>query len=177
MKQILILCIVVFGLVSFSDDDKPDYPIPPKTKELLFYIQRNLNSNTIVYEASFDKEGNLIEDEPIDVHWIRYDEDGQKMELRRIERWYAYGVRCRKIKNEEDYQVKLVANKNRDFKLIQKNPFEAIVSTLIDNKLSQMEHMYIFADNSGAWPKVKYIELFGIDIATGKNTYEKIITE
>ncbi len=178
MKRILILFIVTFGLMSFSDIDKPNYPTPPQTKERLFYIQRNHNSNTIVYDANFDVDGKLIENKPIGVYWIRYEEDGRKMELRNIEKWYAYGVRCSRPKSDEDfYQVKLVANKKRDFKLFQKKPFEANVHTLIDNKQSYLEHMYIEADNSGVWPKVKYIELYGIDIATGENTYEKIITE
>lgn len=176
MKRILILFIVVFGLMSFSETDKTNYPTPPKTKERLFYIQRNHNSNTIVYDANFDAQGKLIEDKPIGVYWIRYEEDGRKMELRNIEKWYAYGVKCSSPKSDEDfYQVKLVANKKRDFKLIQANPFEANLHTLIDNKESYLEHMYIEADNSGLWPKVMYIELFGTDIATGETTYEKII--
>lgn len=178
MKRILILVHVVFGLLSFSDTDKPEYPIPPKTKERLFYIQRNHNSNTIVYDANFDEKGNLNVINPIDVYWIRYEEDGRKMDLRRIEKWYAYGVKCSKSKSEANfYNVKLVANKKKDFQLLQKKPFEAKIHTLIDNKQSYMEHMYIEADNSGVWPKVKFIELFGIDIVTGKNTYEKILTK
>ena len=73
--------------------------------------------------------------------------------------------------------MKLVANKKRDFKLFQTKPFEANIHTLIDNKISYLKRMYIEADNSGVWPKVKFIELFGADIATGEKTYEKIITK
>ncbi len=178
MKRILILFVIVFGLMSFNETDKSDYPTPPKTKERLFYIQRNHNTNTIAYDANFDEKGQLIENNPIEVYWIRYEEDGRKMELRKIEKWYAYGVRCSKPKFDEDfYQVKLVANKKRDFKLFQTKPFEANIHTLINNKMSYLEHMYIEADNSGVWPKVKFIELFGVDIATGEKTYEKIITK
>lgn len=178
MKRILIIFILAFGLMSFSKTSKLNYPTPPKTKERLFYIQRNHNSNTIVYDANFDDKGKLNEDKPIGVYWIRYEEDSRKMELRRIEKWYAYGVKCSRPKSGEDfYQVKLVANKKRDFKLFQKKPFEANIHTLINDKMSYLEHMYIEADNSGVWPKVKFIELFGTDISTGENTYEKIITK
>lgn len=178
MKRILILFILAFGLMSFSMTDKLDYPTPPKTKERLFYIQRNHNSNTIVYDANFDAEGKLIENKPIGIYWIRYEEDGRKMELRNIEKWYAYGVRCTRPKSDENfYQVKLVANKKRNFKLFQTKRFEANIHTLIGTKMSYLEHMYIEADNSGVWPKVKFIELFGVDIATGEKTYEKIITK
>lgn len=175
MKQIIIVLIISFGLLSFNNNDLSEYPIPPKTEELLFYIQRNHNKNTIIYDANFDKNGNLIEDKPINVYWIRYEENGQRMELRTIEKWYAYGVKCNKINTlKNQYKVKLIADKKRDFRLIQKAPFKAAIYTLINNKSSQLDHLYINADNSEIWPKVKYIELFGKDIATGIKTYEKI---
>lgn len=178
MKRLLILCVLVFTLVSFNDIDNKEYPTPPETKERLFYIQRNHNTNTIVYDANFDEKGQLKDDKPIDVYWIRYEEEGQIMDLRRIEKWYAYGVKCSKPKSGENYyKVKLVADKKRDFKLIQSNPYEAYVVTLINNVESYLEHMYIQADNSGVWPKVKYIELFGIDAKNGATTYEKIFTK
>jgi hypothetical protein len=153
-----------------------NYMIPPKTQELLFYIHRNHNRNTIVYDANFDKNGNLTEDNPIDVYWIRYEEEGQRMELRSIEKMFAYGEECQKIEGPENqYKVELVADKERDFRLIQKAPFVAGIYMLINNIPSQLDHLYIFADNSGMWPKVKYIELFGKDIVTQENTYEKVL--
>ena len=175
MKQIITVLIISFGLLSFNNNDRSEYPIPPKTKKLLFYIQRNHNKNTIIYDANFDKNGNLIEDNPIDVYWIRYEENGQRMELRTVEKIFAYGVKCSKIDTlKNQYKVKLVADEKRDFRLKQKAPFKAAIYTLINKKPSQLDHLYINADNSGFWPKVKYIELFGKDIAPGEKTYEKI---
>jgi len=156
--------------------DSEKYPIPTKTKEQLFYIQRNHNRNTIIYDANFDKNGNLIKNNPINVYWIRYEEQSQKMELRTIEKIWAYGVKCSKIENAQNqYHVKLVADEDRKLTLKQNNPFNASIYTIIAQKYSQLNHIYIFADNSGFWPKVKYIELFGKDVASGKNNYEKII--
>ena len=175
MKLFFILSISLLSLNFATSQQNENYPLPPKTNKLLFYIQRNHNANTIVYDAHFDKHGDLIEDSPIDVYWIRYEEKGQRMELRTIERLFAYGVKCSKIdilKNQ--YKVKLVADEKRDFRLKQKAPFKAAIFVLINKKPSQLDHLYINADNSGIWPKVKYIELFGKDIATGEKTYEKI---
>jgi hypothetical protein len=167
--------IVLFGFVSVKDTERSNYPIPPQSDEMLFYIQRNHNKNTIIYCANFDKEGNLIEDRPLDVYWIRYEEDGRRMELREIEKLFAYGVKSTKIEAEENqFKIKLVADDERDLQLVQDAPFKAAIYTLINDKLSQLNHLYIFADNSGFWPKVKYIELFGEDRRTGENYYEKI---
>jgi len=167
--------IVLFGLVSINDTEPSNYPTPPESEEMLFYIQRNHNKNTIVYTANFDKEGNLVEDKPVDVYWIRYEEDGRRMELRDIEKLFAYGVKSTKIEAEENqYKIKLVADEERDLHLVQEAPFKAVIYTLINKKSSRLNHLYIFADNSGFWPKVKYIELFGEDIRTGENYYEKI---
>lgn len=171
----LTLC---FSLLSFDIIGQNKYPVPPKTKELLFYIQRNHNKNTIIYDANFDKNGNLIEDKPIDVYWIRYEEQGQRMELRTVEKMFAYGVECKKNESHNNYyQVKLVAYEKRKLWLKQEAPFKAVVYIMINNKLSHLNHLYIFADNSGIWPDVKYIELFGKDIATGNNNYERINNE
>jgi hypothetical protein len=176
MKNIIsILFIIIFPTALLSQNEK--YPIPPKTQNLLFYIQRNHNSNTIIYDSKYDKQGNLDKDEPIIVYWRRYDEQGQKMELRNIEKWYAYGVDWKKIEYKKMYFIKLVADKKHEFWLKQLAPYKSVIITIINNELSVLDHIYIFADNSGMWPKVKYIELFGESTKTKEKTYEKLIVD
>ena len=160
-------------MVMFTQNEK--YAIPPKTDTLLFYIQRNHNSNTIIYDAKYEENGTLDRDEPIIVYWIRYDEQGQKMELRTVEKWYAYGVDWKKIEHKKKYSIKLVADKEHKFWLQQLAPYKSVIITEINKKRSILDHIYIFADNSGMWPIVKYIELFGTDINAKESTYEKII--
>ncbi len=176
MKKILIILCGSILLLSFGIYSAENYPVPAKNNKLLFYIQRNHNKNTIVYDANFDKNGVLDENNPVHVYWIRYEEQGQKMELRTIEKWYAYGVNNEKVGNRKGYfRLKLVANEGHKFWLKQEAPFKAGVYTTIDNKMSLLDHMYIFADESGIWPKVMYVELFGQDTITLQSTYEKII--
>jgi hypothetical protein len=152
------------------------YPVPPRTSRLLFYIQRNHNENTIVYDANFEKTGKLNKSNPIHVYWIRYQEHGQEMPLRTVERLFAYGVKTSKIEGvQNEYRVYLVATDIRKFLLKQTAPFKAAIFTKINGREALLDHIYIFADNSGMWPKVKYIELFGIDPVIKKQVYEKII--
>ena len=100
------------------------------------------------------------------------------MPLRTIEKLFAYGVKSSKIKGEQnEYKVNLVATDKRNFLLKQEAPFKAAIYTKINRKPAKFGHLYIFADNSGSWPKVKYIELFGKDTTTGKRVYEKMLTD
>ncbi len=175
MQKLLIIVSVM--LISTGVFSQPkNYPVPPKTENRLFFIQRNHNENTVIYDANFDKNGNLIGNNPVDVYWIRYQEQGQRMELRAIERRFAFGGKCEKLKSDSEfYLLKLAATDKKKLLLKQTAPFKAAVYTKINNKMSVLHHMYIFADNSGVWPDVKYIELFGKDIKTGQKTYEKLI--
>jgi hypothetical protein len=176
MKLPIIISIYLLSLALAISPQNENYPVPPKTNKSLFYIQRNHNTNTIVYDAKFDNSGNLVEGNPIDVYWLRYDENGQRMELRSIEKLFAYGVKCSKSDSiGNQYKVELVADEKRGFRLMQEAPFKVAIYTLINKRPSQLDHLYINADNSGIWPRVKYIELFGTDINTKESTYEKII--
>lgn len=169
-----VILFILFS--SFSSNVNKEYPRPIDTKKRLFFIQRNMNMNTIVYDASFDENGNLNEENPIRVYWIRFEEEGQEMELRYLEKNLAYGLEISKSDSfKNQYKVKIVADKSRELTLKQIAPYKAIIYLHIDNKISLLDHMYIDADNSGLWPDLKYIELFGEDSASGEKTYEKVL--
>lgn len=171
-----VFVIFVFSVCAF--ECFAGYPVPPKTKERLFYIQRNHNSNTIVYDAVFDSLGFLNAEKPIDVYWLRYDEQGQRMELRSIEKAFAYGVSCAvSDSSNQVFRVELVAKKNRVFLLKQDGPFDARIYTVINGELRELDHMYIFADNSGWWPEVLYVELFGRGYEGDGRRYEKVMND
>ncbi len=176
MKLMMLLFTSAFTVVAGFTDAPKNYPTPEKTQELMFYIQRNHNSNTIVYEANYDENGILDTDEPLLVSWIRYDEEGQRMELRTIEKWYAYGLKSQKVKEKEGvYEIELVAYKDKILQLIQEKPFQAKTIIRLENKDCQLHHIYIQADNSSVWPKVEYVELFGIELDNKQQKYEKIL--
>jgi len=178
MNGKLLIFIFVAGSALFSLAGNGKYPVPPKTPERLFYIQRNHNENTIVYDARFDRSGNLDKNHPVHVYWIRYQEQGQVMPLRTIEKLFAYGVKTYPVNGKPgEYKVELVATDKRDFLLKQIAPFKARIYTQINGHEAVLDHLYIYADNSGVWPKVIYVELFGYNSKTGKKVYEKMMTD
>jgi len=168
--------VIVTILLFFIPGDPQDYPVPPKTSKQLFYIQRNHNANTIMYDAHFLSDGNLDPNKPIDAYWLRYDEDSARKELSWIDKKYAYGISTKKIENRPNqYNVELVADEERSFTLKKIAPHRAVLYTRINNIPSALDHLWIQADNSGIWPEVKYVELFGIDTTTNQPIYEKLI--
>ena len=174
MKPIIILLAI---FTSFLHGQKIDYP-EPKTKNLLFYIQRNHNENAIVYDAKFDSEGNLLEDCPIDAYWIRFQENGQRKELRNFEKWMVYGISCEKTKRKKyDYRIYLSASKKLKLWLRQTAPFKAEVIVQIKGKKFRLKHMFATADESGWVPKVQYGELYGEDLKNGSPVYVKVLPE
>ena len=72
------------------------FPTPPSAPERLFFVQRNPNTNTIVYDANTIENGSKFNPkQPIRVYWLRYDEQGQTEPLSYLQRTMAYGVEVR----------------------------------------------------------------------------------
>ena len=46
---------------------RDDYPIPPESATRLFFIQRSVNPNTVVYEARLRADGTLDPEQPIEI--------------------------------------------------------------------------------------------------------------
>src|ERR1700741_2751609 len=88
----ILFLFIVFFLTSLSNNAfnsiVQDFPIPPQTKSMLFYIQRSTNSNTIIYDANI-KNGKIDADKALNIYWIRYTEKNQKKELNYLERVLA----------------------------------------------------------------------------------------
>ncbi|MBI9065580.1 MAG: DUF4833 domain-containing protein, partial [Marinilabiliaceae bacterium] len=103
----------------------PDrYPVPDKTPAHLFYIQRSLNENTVIYEANFDDQGLLNKAHPIKVYWILYEEEGAVEELSYLERKFAYGVSHQTVDNKPDHHlIQLTACKSLRLLLKQTAPY------------------------------------------------------
>jgi Domain of unknown function (DUF4833) len=72
VRRIGLMLAVLGPLALWAQPKEPassvfdDFPVPPPSKNLLFYIQRNKNANTIVYEARLDANGQLAAKDPVD---------------------------------------------------------------------------------------------------------------
>ncbi|RZK29518.1 MAG: DUF4833 domain-containing protein [Hymenobacter sp.] len=143
------------------------FPVPKGVANQLFYLQRDPNTNTVIYQLNVDKSGQLDDDEPINVFWIRYDEKGERKDLNFIQRKFAYGLSAKKIATNK-YELKFAAYGKVPFTLMKSSVDNAFhVYTLVANKQIQLERVYLRIEGGTFWvPNVKYIEFKGLDTAT-----------
>lgn len=150
-----------------------DYPVPPKNDNSLFYIQRNQNKNTIVYEVNRNMDGSPQTDFPINIFWIKYTEGGVQGELNYIQNKLAYG-----------YKAKMIDYHTFEFKFVSYDALQLFIGQAEDNKyqvccnicsnMSVLSNIYVHVEDFGVFPDPKFIELFGTDLKTGEAMYEKI---
>ena len=186
MKYVLnILMALSLTLVSYAgglSDKKagttaaePDeFPVPSNVPGLLFYIQRDPNTNTICYQLNVDKQGKISEKSPVNTFWIRYPEGGIRKELNYLHRKFAYGINSKAIGNSA-YELRSVAYSKLPLYLRRDTRNEYHVYTSIDKKECILSRVFIRIDGGTFWsPNVLYIELKGTEIATGKTIIQRI---
>ncbi|MCU4156122.1 DUF4833 domain-containing protein [Carboxylicivirga sp. A043] len=156
MKILFIQLLLILNFKAVTS-----YPIPEKKPELLFYIQRSTNTNTVIYEANFNEKGWLDPKKPVNIYWLMYEEGKKTEDLSFFEKHYAFGVKTKPCENDSNtYWLRLVSQKQLPVKLVQTEPFK--VSALIqkNDNTYLFDHIFITSDESGLWPEVESIELF-----------------
>jgi hypothetical protein len=148
----------------------------PDDPNVMFYIQKNTNPNTIVYALKLGAEGKISTDEPMEVFWRRYQEDGARKELGWLEKTFAFDFKVKAIAGKENtYVFNLIAMKNKNIYVTQTKSGKPNVFMKIAGKTARLERIYVMVDDSKRIQSVNSMELFGRDYKTGKLVYEKII--
>ncbi|MBK8700034.1 MAG: DUF4833 domain-containing protein [Saprospiraceae bacterium] len=149
-----------------------DYPVPDK-EGLLFYIQRNQNYNTVVYEVNKTELGDWNMNDPMKVYWIKYNQLQEECELNYIQNKLAYGYNSQIINNDL-IEFSFVSYKKQFFiQKVGQNDFRVI--TDLSGSYAYLNNMYVYAEEFGVFPEVKFVELFGMRIDSMGPCYEKII--
>ena len=180
MKKLFIIALFAISVNSYSQNKLKDtYPVPANNDKLLFYLQRSKNKNTIVYDLNTMPDGSLNASEPVHAYWIRYEEGGAKMELSYVQKKLAFGIDAVLTdKAKGDYTLTMVSYKERTL-FLQKhtvnNKTRYMVFMVINGKIAKLQSIFVNAvDNFVGYPVVSSVELFGIDVKTSNNVYEKI---
>jgi hypothetical protein len=144
-----------------------NFPVPAGVANQLFYLQRDPNTNTIIYQLNVNSAGKVDEDEPINVFWLRYDEQGQRKDLNYIQRKFAYGLSAEKV-GPEKYALKFAAYNKVPFTLMRSGLDRAFhVFTVINNRQIALTRVYLRIEGGTFWvPNVRYIEFKGWDATT-----------
>ncbi|MFP5079802.1 DUF4833 domain-containing protein [Pedobacter sp. JCM 36344] len=152
------------------------FPTPKGIANQLFYLQRDPNNNTLIYELNIDNSGNIDEDQPILAYWIRYDENKSKKELSYVQRKFAYGIDSKKI-NKDQFELRFVSHKKLPFylsKSAEDKKFHVYVT--INNKKLLLDRIFVRIEGGSFWiPNVKYVELRGINQANDTVVTERLV--
>jgi len=156
-------------------DTVETFPVPPANSHSLFYLQRTPNSNTILVELN-EKNGVVDKDDPTHVLWLRYTEQGQRQELNWIQRHFAYGLKQEDMGNDT-WELRFVSYKKIPMYL-KRSPADNKhhVYCEISGKQAVLSRVYIRIDPGGTFwsPNVKWLELKGTDVQTGKELVQRI---
>jgi hypothetical protein len=162
LSVLLLVCIGAPGLLADSSQ--------------VFIIERSTNANVIHYDAKFGKDGALDPKEPVVAYWIMAAEDGRRQKLSGIEKSRAYGFTIRRDSSGQSYWMALVSQKRREIHIFQEGgKVRAVI--LIGGHKAFLRKIYVKTRRSGFFRTADYFELFGEDVATGEDCYEKVAPE
>jgi phosphatidylglycerophosphate synthase len=158
-----------------SNPSPISFPTPKGIKNQLFYLQRDPNTNTIICELNLKVNGEVDQEQPVKVYWIRYQENKEKKELNYIQRKFAYGIESEAIGNDR-YKLNFVSYKKLPLMLAKStvdNKYHVYVTA--NNKNIQLERIFLRVEGGTFWvPNVKYVELKGINPVNGATVVERI---
>lgn len=169
----IFLCVFILGEKKVFAQRDARYPTPSVNVNQLFFVQRDPNINTLIYELNV-KNGALVEDDPIHVFWIRYSEKGQHDELNYIQRNFAYGIKSKMI-NKDFYEIHFVSYKKKLMFLKKTSDNKFFVFTDINKKQAILKQVFIRVNGGSFWvPNIEYVELKGIDPISGLEVVERM---
>ncbi len=172
--------IAIFPFIFFSSfiiDDSHNFPVPPKTDDLLFYLQRTVNTNTVIYELNKNERGEVNLIEPIKINWIRYADDSTKESLNYIQRTFAYGIETTLIDaQKKSFSFHFVSYEKKELFLLKSaydNKYHVYID--INGNPSILDNIFVKIEGGTYWfPNIKYVEVKGKSPVTKEGVEEKI---
>ncbi|MES2131632.1 MAG: DUF4833 domain-containing protein [Bacteroidota bacterium] len=171
-------CLLFMANRGIAQTIKPfngPFPVPPANTNSLFYMQRTINRNTLIYEANYSTDGNINRKKPIKIYWIDY-EDGEKIsELTYAQNKFAYGVKAFEIEGTQPlFKINLVSYKKVDLYLKPKALGGYAIHVILKGKPCILHRVLVnITGGSSLNPDVSDVELTGKDISTGEQVMEK----
>ena len=168
---VLALGLLASSLALAGPQPTINFPVPTGIAHELFYLQRDPNTNTVIYQLNVNGAGQLDEDEPINIFWLRYGEQGQRKELNFIQRKFAYGISTKKLAADK-YVLKFAAYDKVPLYLLKSSTDNAFhVYATVNNQQIELQRIFLRIEGGTFWvPNVKYIELKGLNTTTHQPT-------
>jgi hypothetical protein len=151
---------------------RPEFKVPDEPNQL-FYVQRSPNSNTVIYAARLEAQGNLDSRNPVEGFWRKFNIDSSKQPLNVIERMMAYGVKVDSRKPPVTFTIAALPERKLTLTLDAQHHPQAQMQ--IGTHTVKVAYVYLQVVEGGLMPSVPSLDVFGIDIASGKAIHEHLI--
>ena len=168
MKNNLLFFILLFALPDCLAQE--GYPVPPETRERLFYIQHSKNHNTYVYDANLISNSKIKDSDPIDIYQIDYKKDGTREELSLLQRKMAYGIDFKKT-GDNKFEFTLAAYPVKNLLLTLKSGRPVVILS-VNGKNIVLNRMFLHCNALGTG--VSKIDLYGEDAETQQPVAETL---
>jgi sterol desaturase/sphingolipid hydroxylase (fatty acid hydroxylase superfamily) len=177
IKKKPIVLLLFLLTPCFSVKSQPvgkDLPVP-KTENLLFFLQRDPNRNTVIYELNYNTNGALDTTMPVKCSWIRYEANENFKALNGIEERYAYGVKSKSLGNDQ-FEIRLVSYKKLPLYLMKSESDQKYRMYIKDGDENLLlKRVFVQITSGSFWlPKIKYIDLITVHSETGQEILKRI---
>jgi hypothetical protein len=177
-RLLTLLAVLGAGVPALADAKlwaRDDYPIPPDSPTRVFFIQRSVNANTVVYEARRRADGTLDPEQPIHAYWLRYASTGERRALNFAEENFAYGVRAERDGQPGTWAVRFAAYGARDMQLRLDAGGRPVLVGEIAGRRARLVSSYLHVREGRFWPSVTAVDLYGVDLASGAALHERFV--
>ncbi len=182
MLRVVLLNFFIFfiSLLSSGQVLKPylgPMPTPPVYAGTLFYLQRTIDVNTVMYEVNYTPKGQINKTKPVKVYWIDFADGGKIKPLTFVQSKLAYGIESKELAGPEiRFEINLVSYKNIKMYLKPSGKHHNYrVHVTIKGKECILTNILV-SITGGTYlkPTVSHIELVGMDLQTEERMAEKI---
>jgi hypothetical protein len=146
---------------------------PEPSTQRLFRIERSKNANIVAYDLRLDSAGKPDPKTPVEAYWVSPG-DGSREALSMVQKKLAYGFKSR-FENPDVVVLRMTADLGREIRVERVGGvFRALVD--IDGQRSVLDHIYVKSiERTLLLPSVEFVDLFGVDLATGAERHERIV--
>lgn len=165
-------------LPDFSKVENNPVPLVAEkhNKHVTFVVYRNKNKNVVVYAANVREDGTIDPENPLDVYWVMFEQDGHPREdLNMIERNTGYGAIAKpRPGHPGEYEVALTSLKDRIIYLSIEDGKPVSRGCINGQEGCTLERVFVCSTTSWGIPKVQHIEIHGRDSANNAIMEKKV---
>jgi hypothetical protein len=141
----------------------------------LFVIARSLNANQVHYAVRYSSHAGFDRERPLQAYWVMHAEDGRREELSWLERQFAYGWSIVSPITAQHFELQLLAFPRRV--LVRLDGSGGVrAEVIIQGRAASLQRIFVQL-GQGPGLVVRHVDVFGIDLASGRALRERILAE